>query len=197
MAVIVMAAAAVLGACSDDGGDDAGSDGTRGGDSFAGECAAGSWTSTGMVAPSQAGIGPVEPTGGGEGMAIDLLADGSFQIDFGPMEPATATFTSGEQEGVLSTSFSGVGAGTWGPEGGGQGTAEFANFATAKAIATLTLGDTVPPIFDESLQQINDNRMLEGKQVGVFTIESCDEDELVLSTPFPGGTVTITAARDE
>jgi hypothetical protein len=153
-------------------------------------CATGEWVSTSMDAPSQAGIGEITPTGGGDGMVISMRGDGTFQIDFGPMNPASATFTTGGQEGVLDTTFSGVGEGTWTAEG----PATFSDFDTVKATATLTLGDTVPPIFDETLTLLNANRMLGGQQVGVFTIADCSADELVLTTPFPGGTVTITAA---
>lgn len=154
-------------------------------------CAAGDWVSTAMDAPSQAGIGEITPTGGGDGMVIEMRGDGTFQIDFGPMSPATATFTTGSQPGELETTFSGVGEGTWTAEG----PASFADFGTVKATATLTLGETVPPIFDETLELLNANRMLNGEQVGVFDITDCTADTLVLTTPFPGGPLTITAAR--
>ena len=162
---------------------------TRGSVDTSGECAAGSWVSTSMDAPSQAGIGDITPTGGGDGMVIEMAGDGTFQIDFGPMKPTTATFITGTQEGILETTFSGVGEGTWSP----GGPATFADFDTVKGTATLTLGDTVPPIFDETLTLLNANRMLGGQQVGVFTITDCSADTLVLTSPFPGGIVTITA----
>lgn len=163
---------------------------TQGSVDTSAECAAGSWVSTSMDAPSQAGIGDITPTGGGDGMVIDMAGDGTFQIDFGPMNPTTATFVTGSQEGILETTFSGVGEGTWSP----GGPATFADFDTVKATATLTLGDTVPPIFDETLTLLNANRMLGGQQVGVFTITDCSAETLVLTSPFPGGTITITAA---
>ncbi|MEN9647140.1 MAG: hypothetical protein RL238_3809, partial [Actinomycetota bacterium] len=43
----------------------------------------------------------------------------------------------------------------------------------------------------------NANRMLGDEQVGVFAITDCTPDTLVLTTPFPGGEVVITAAPAE
>jgi hypothetical protein len=126
-------------------------------------------------------------------MDITLGADGSFQVDFGPMNPATATFESGGQQGVMSASFSGVGKGIWTVDSSGTAMASFENFATAKALVTLALGDTVPPVFDNTLADINAERMLDGQQVGVFTFTDCSADALTMTTPFPGGTVQITA----
>jgi hypothetical protein len=189
-------------ACSDDGGptaDTATTGNTVPSNSTAvdmtGQCETGHWVSTGMTAPTQAGVGDITPTGGGDGMDISFGTDGVFQIDFGPMQPSTATFVSGGQEGVLSVSFSGVGKGIWTVDPTGQAVASFENFATAKALATLTLGQTVPPIFDDTLQNINDQRMLNGERVGVFTVTDCNATGLSMTTPFPGGTVEIIAAK--
>ena len=149
-----------------------------------------------MLAPSQAAIGDVTPTGGGDGMNIDFGADGVFQIDFGPMKPATASFTKGGEEGQLSTTFSGVGKGSWEADAAGSVSGTFADLTTVTATVELTLGSTVPPIFDETLQQVNDNRMLDGKTTGTYTVTACDGDTMTLSTPFPSGTITIEAVRD-
>ena len=151
--------------------------------------------STALDAPSQAAIGDVTPVGGGDGMAISFGADNRFQIDFGPMNPATASFTTAGQQGTLSTSFKGVGAGQWTVGDGGLAVAPFEDFNTVTALVTLTLGETVPPIFEETLQQLNDNRMLDGEQVGVFTVTSCAGDQMTMASPFPGGAITITATR--
>ncbi|MEN9644075.1 MAG: hypothetical protein RL238_744, partial [Actinomycetota bacterium] len=194
LAGFVGIAVVLLGACSDDGGSADSvaptSVSTGGTVDTSAACATGNWVSTSMDAPSQAGIGEITPTGGGDGMVIEMKPDGTFQIDFGPMKPATATFTTGAKQGILETTFSGVGEGTWTPEG----PATFSDFGTVKATATLTLGETVPPIFDETLELLNANRMLGDEQVGVFAITDCTPDTLVLTTPFPGGEVVITAA---
>lgn len=186
----------VLAACSSDDGGSAGTTaaGGSGGDALR-QCVIGSWTSTSMLAPSQAAIGDVAPTGGGDGMNIDFGADGVFQIDFGPMQPATASFTKGGEQGQLSTTFSGVGKGSWEADADGGVSGVFADLTTVTAKVELTLGSTVPPIFDETLQQLNDNRMLDGKTTGTYTVTKCDGDTLSLSTPFPSGTITIDAAR--
>ena len=160
-----------------------------------GRCEVGEWVSTSLDAPSQAAIGDITPTGGGEGMDISFGVDNRFQIDFGPMTPATASFTTGGQQGTLSTSFKGVGAGTWTVDDGGLAVAPIEDFDTVTALVTLTLGETVPPIFEETLQQLNDNRMLDGELAGVFTVTSCAGDELTMASPFPGGDITISAAR--
>jgi hypothetical protein len=190
------AVAMTLVACNSDGGS-AGTTTTGAGSTSDAlrQCVIGAWTSTSMLAPSQAALGDVTPTGGGDGMRIDFGADGVFQIDFGPMQPSTATFQSGGQEGVLAVSFSGVGKGIWTVDPSGQAVASFENFATAKALATLTLGQTVPPIFDDTLQNINDQRMLNGERVGVFTVTDCNATGLSMTSPFPGGTVEIIAAK--
>ncbi|MFM2078570.1 MAG: hypothetical protein RJA49_2460 [Actinomycetota bacterium] len=158
------------------------------------KCEAGDWVSTSMDVPSQAGIGEITPTGGGDGMNITFAPDGVFQIDFGPMQPAIGTFTSGGQAASLSTTFSGVGKGTWSVDAQDVATATFADFTTAKATVVITLGQTVPPVFDETLQQLNDQRMLNGEKVGVFTVTECSADALSMTTPFPAGSITIHAA---
>jgi hypothetical protein len=159
------------------------------------KCEVGDWVSTSMDVPSQAGIGAITPAGGGDGMNITFAPDGVFQIDFGPMQPAIGTFTSGGQAASLSTTFSGVGKGTWTVDAQDAATATFDDFTTAKATVVITLGQTVPPVFDETLQQLNDDRMLNGEKVGVFTITACSADALSMTTPFPAGSITIHAAR--
>lgn len=175
-----------LAACS------GGRDGTSGGSD---RCEVGRWTSTGLKAPSQAGVGDVVATGGGDGMRIDLAAEGGFQIDFGPMAPATGTFDSAGTEGIISTGFAGVGSGSWQQNEAGALVATFADFSTVTATVTLTLGETVPPVFDETFEKINRDRMLDGLQTGVFTVTSCVDGSLELTMPFPGGDVVILAAR--
>jgi hypothetical protein len=160
-----------------------------------GRCEVGEWVSTSLEAPSQAAIGDITPTGGGDGMDITFGPDNRFQIDFGPMNPATASFTTADQEGTLSTSFKGVGEGQWTVADDGLAVAPIEDFDTVTALVTLTLGETVPPIFDETLQQLNDNRMLDDELAGVFTVTSCEGDQLTMASPFPGGDITITAAR--
>jgi hypothetical protein len=160
-----------------------------------GACETGKWVSTGMTFPGQAAITAITPTGGGDGMNIAFEADGTFQIDFGPMNPATASFDSAGSPGTMSATFSGVGKGIWTIDSEGVAMASFEDFTTAKALVTLTLGETVPPIFENTLQDINDQRMLGGERVGVFTLTDCTPDALTLTTPFPGGTVEITAAK--
>jgi hypothetical protein len=198
--VLVVPVVVLAAACSDDGGTPDTSTtsppSTTGSTvDMAGDCHAGDWVSTGMTFPGQAAITDITPTGGGDGMNIELAADGTFQIDFGPMNPATATFDSAGAQGIMSTSFSGVGKGIWTVDTDGVAMASFEDFTTAKALVTLTLGDTVPPIFDNTLQEINDDRMLGGERVGVFTFTACTPDSLTMTTPFPAGTVEITAAR--
>jgi hypothetical protein len=51
-------------------------------------------------------------------------------------------------------------------------------------------------VFDETLQELNDNRMLGGETTGTYTVTACEGDTMTLSTPFPSGTVTIEAARN-
>ena len=197
--VLMIPVVLLAAACSDDGGtpgDTVAPSSTVGSTvDMTGECQTGTWVSTGMTFPGQAAITEITPTGGGDGMDIELGADGSFQIDFGPMNPATASFDSSGNPGVMSASFSGVGKGIWTVDADGVAMASFEDFTTAKALVTLTLGDTVPPVFDSTLQDINDDRMLGGERVGVFTLTDCTPDSLTMTTPFPGGTVEITAAR--
>ena len=38
-------------------------------------------------------------------------------------------------------------------------------------------------------------RMLDDELAGVFTVTSCEGDQLTMASPFPGGDITITAAR--
>ncbi len=155
-------------------------------------CELGNWASASMDAPSQAGVGDLTSTVGGDGMMITLGADGLFQIDFGPMKPTTGTFVSGGQPASLDTTFSGVGKGTW-KSNGDTATASFDDFTTVTTTVTITLGETVPPVFDETLQQLNDDRMLNGEKAGVFTISGCTATTLTLTTPYPGGAIVIHA----
>ncbi|MBI4934130.1 MAG: hypothetical protein HY828_09645 [Actinobacteria bacterium] len=197
--VLVVPVVLLAASCSDDGGTSAdtlaSSSTTASTVDMSGECETGTWVSTGMTFPGQAAITVITPTGGGDGMDIDINADGTFQIDFGPMNPATASFDSAGSPGTMSASFSGVGKGIWTVDAEGARMASFENFNTAKALVTLTLGETVPPIFDNTLQDINDDRMLDGQRVGVFTFTECTQDTLTMTTPFPAGTVEIIAAR--
>jgi hypothetical protein len=147
-----------------------------------------------MVAPAQAGIVDAKPTGGGDGAAITFAADGTFLVDFGRMHPTAASFTTNGQAAVLAVQFSGVGKGAWTP-GASTVTASFADLATVHATATITLGATVPPIFDSSWQQVDQDLMLGGAHMGVFTVSSCDGTALVMTMPFPNGTLTVTAVR--
>lgn len=190
------AAVLVLAACSSDDGGATGTTAAGGsGNDALRQCVIGSWTSTSMLAPSQAALGDVAPTGGGDGMNIDFGADGVFQIDFGPMNPATASFTKAGQQGELSTTFSGVGKGSWEADASGGVSGVFADLTTVKATVQFTLGSTEPPVFDETLQQLNDNRMLDGKTTGTYTVTKCDGDTMTMTSPFPSGTITIEAAR--
>jgi hypothetical protein len=188
--VVVGALVAVLASCSS--GDGGGAAGTTGAGSPA--CEVGSWVSSSIDAPAQAGIGDVAPVGGGDGIAIEIGADGVFQVDFGPMKPATGSFQSGGQTATLATTFSGVGKGTWKSDGTDV-SATFDDFTTVRTMVTITLGDTVPPVFDETLQQLNDDRMLGGQQAGVFSITDCATDSLTLTTPYPNGSVVVHAVR--
>ena len=186
----------LLASCSSDDAPPASADPTVPGTAvdLSAKCESGDWVSTSMDVPSQAGIGEITPTGGGDGMNITFAPDGVFQIDFGPMQPAIGTFTSGGQAASLSTTFSGVGKGTWSVDAQDVATATFDDFTTAKATVVITLGQTVPPVFDETLQQLNDDRMLNGDKVGVFTVTECSADALSMTTPFPAGSITIHAA---
>jgi hypothetical protein len=147
-----------------------------------------------MVAPPQAGIVDATPTGGGAGAAITFAADGTFLVDFGRMKATAATFTSNGQAGVSAVLFSGVGKGVW-TVSATPVTASFADLSTVHALATLTLGPTVPPIFDSSWQQIDQDLMLGTAHMGAFTVTSCDASALVMTMPFPNGTLTVTAIR--
>jgi hypothetical protein len=157
-------------------------------------CEQGRWVSSGMVAPGQAGIVDAKPTGGGSGAAITFSADGTFLVDFGRMKPTAATFTSNGQPGVLAVQFSGVGKGVW-TSTAAPVTASFVDLNTVHALATIALGPTVPPIFDASWQQVDQDLMLGHAHMGVFTVSSCDASALVLTMPFPNGTLTVTALR--
>jgi hypothetical protein len=157
-------------------------------------CEQGRWTSSGMVAPPQAGIVDAKPTGGGSGAAITFAADGTFTVDFGRMKPTSATFTSNGQPAVLAVQFAGVGKGVWTPKATPV-TASFADLTAVHATATITLGPTVPPIFDASWQQVDEDMMLGSAHMGVFTLSSCDTSALVMTMPFPNGTLTVTAIR--
>jgi hypothetical protein len=157
-------------------------------------CEQGKWVSSGMVAPAQAGIVDAKATGGGDGAAITFAADGTFLVDFGRMKPTAASFTTNGQPAVLAVQFSGVGKGVW-KAASTPVTASFADLTTVHATATITLGATVPPIFDASWQQVDQDLMLGGAHMGVFTVSSCDSSTLVMSMPFPNGTLTATARR--
>jgi len=157
-------------------------------------CEQGRWTSSGMVAPAQAGIVDAKPTGGGSGAAISFAADGTFLIDFGRMKPTAATFTTNGQPAVLAVQFSGVGKGVW-TATSTPVTASFADLTTVHATATITLGPTVPPIFDASWQQVDQDMMLGAAHMGVFTVSTCDSSALVMTMPFPNGTLTVAAIR--
>ena len=147
-----------------------------------------------MVAPAQAGITDAKPTGGGSGAAITFGADGTFQIDFGRMKATAASFTTNGQPAVLAVQFSGVGKGVWKPTATPV-TASFADLTTVHASATITLGPTVPPIFDADWQQVDTDMMLGDQHMGTFTVTSCDNSALVMTMPFPNGTLTVTAIR--
>ncbi len=173
------------------------STGTSGGgqDTSAGNqqaCEVGNWASASMEAPSQAGVGELTSIVGGDGMMITIGSDGLFQIDFGPMKPTTGTFVSGGQPASLDTTFAGVGKGTW-KSNGDTATASFDDFTTVTTTVTITLGQTVPPVFDETLQQLNNDRMLNGEQTGVFALSDCTATTLTLTTPYPGGSIVIHA----
>ena len=84
--------------------------------------------------------------------------------------------------------------GSWSSGTQGALVASFDDTSTVTATVTLTLGDTVPPVFDESLEKINRDRMLDGRRAGVFTATSCAQGRLELTMPFPGGDVVILAA---
>ena len=95
----------------------------------------------------------------------------SFQIDFGPMNPATATFESGGQQGVMSATFQRCRQGHRG-RSTPSGTAMAVVRRTSpppRPLVTLTLGDTVPPgLRQHAAADINAERMLDGQQVGVL-----------------------------
>lgn len=197
---VLVPLAVLASACSDDGSEASGSTEAAQGTvastlDLTGECETGSWVSTDVTFPAQAAIPEITPTGGGDGMDIEFGADGAFQIDFGPMSEASSTFDSGGAQGLMSLRFSGVGKGVWTVDADGLAMASFDDFTTAKALVTMTLGETVPPIMDTTFQEINDNRMIGGGRVGVFTVTGCTADSLTMTTPFPGGDVTITAAK--
>jgi hypothetical protein len=166
------------------------------GEGSSSQCEVGGWTSRSMVVPPQAAIGDIAQTGGGDGIAISFDADHRFLMDFGPMRPATASFSTAGQEGTLTVGFRGVGEGTWSADAKGAVTGTFASFETASASAMLTLGVTQPPIFNLTLQQLNDQMMIGGQKIGVFTVSSCKNNHMTLSTPFPSGTLSIEAVRN-
>ena len=68
-------------------------------------CEQGNWVSTSMLAPTQAGVSTVTPTGGGDGIVFQFKPGGTFQADFGPMKPATGSFASGNQTATQQTSM--------------------------------------------------------------------------------------------
>ncbi len=158
-------------------------------------CEVGEWVSTSMVVPTQAALGAVVPTGGGDGIAIRLDPDGGFLADFGPMQPALSSFESGGQIGALSVRWSGVGSGHWSVDDAGHIFATVDDLGTVRAAASFTLGTTAPPIFDATLQELGESMMLDDTGLGVFTVTDCTQTSLRMTTPFPGGTVTIDADR--
>ncbi len=197
IAPLILGLLLVSTSCSSDGGGEGGdttATGSTAGNDALRQCVIGNWTSTSMDAPGQAAL-DVTPVGGGDGMAIQFGADGVFQIDFGPMNPTTASFTKAGEQGTLSTRYSGVGKGSWEADASGGVSGTFADLTTVKATVEITLGSTVPPVFDETLQQLNDNRMLNGETTGTYTVTSCQGDTMTMTTPFPSGTVTIEAKR--
>jgi hypothetical protein len=159
------------------------------------QCEVGKWSSRTMTIPSQAGIGDVQQLGGGDGIAITLTADHSALFDFGPMRPATASFSKAGQAGTLAVTMSGVISGAWAADPKGVVTVTPADFGTARASATLTLGVTQPPIFDLTLKELNAQMMTGGQQVGVFTVSECKNNSMTMTSPFPNGDITVTAVR--
>ena len=155
----------------------------------------GRWTSRTITIPSQAGIGDVRQLGGGDGIAITLKDDHSALFDFGPMHPATASFGKSGQTGTLAVTMSGVTSGTWAVDPKGVVVVTPADFGTARASATLTLGATQPPIFDLTLQELNAQMMTGGRQLGVFTVSECKNNAMTVTSPFPNGDITVTAVR--
>lgn len=148
-----------------------------------------------MTAPAQAALSSVTPTGGGEGMDITFGADNVFQIDFGPMQPSTATFETAGQQGTLATTLSGVEKGTWSLDDQSRVVGTSDDLTTASAKVEITLGETVPPVFEGTFQFLNENRMLGDELIGVFTVTACEGDTLTMSSPFPGGEIVIDAKR--
>jgi hypothetical protein len=148
-----------------------------------------------MTAPTQAGLGEVTPAGGGDGMRIAFGENQEFQIDFGPMQPSTATFDKAGQQGTLATTLAGVEKGTWTVDGQSKVVGTTDDLTTATAKVEITLGETVPPVFEGTFQYLNENRMLGDEKVGVFTVTACQGDTLTMSTPFPGGELVIDATR--
>jgi hypothetical protein len=158
-------------------------------------CEVGKWTSRTVTIPSQAGIGDVQQLGGGDGIAITLKDDHTSLLDFGPMQPSTASFGTGAKAGTLSVTMSGVSQGAWALDPKGAAVITPGDFGTARASATLTLGVTQPPIFDLTLQELNAQMMTGGQQVGVFTVSECKNNSMTMVSPFPNGEITVTAVR--
>ncbi len=177
----------LLGGCSSGHGTSGPAPGER--------CEQGNWLSTKMVAPPQAGISGSTPTGGGDGAAISLAADSTFFVNFSEMRAATASFKTGGQAAVLSVMFAGIGKGQWKADPSGTVSASFTDLTTARAMATITLGTTEPPIFDSTLQQIDDQMMLGNAHMGIFKVARCAGSAMTMTTDFPGGTLTIDAKR--
>ncbi|MEI8239881.1 MAG: hypothetical protein WCI22_10695, partial [Actinomycetota bacterium] len=128
-------------------------------------------------------------------IAITVRADHTALMDFGPMKPATASFGKAGQPGTLSVKLSGVGSGAWAPDPKGVVVITFADFATARASATLTLGVTQPPVFDLTLKELNAQMMTGGQEIGVFVVNECKNNSMTMSSPFPNGEITLTAVR--
>ena len=74
--VLMIPVVLLAAACSDDGGtpgDTVAPSSTVGSTvDMTGECQTGTWVSTGMTFPGQAAITEITPTGGGDGMDIEL-----------------------------------------------------------------------------------------------------------------------------
>lgn len=171
------------------------SDGATGSTDSSARCEVGSWRSTLVTVPAQANIDQYVPGAGGNGIDIRFGADGSFFVDFGPMQPATGTFVISGQTGTLAAVWKGVGEGTWTADDAGAVSASFADLTTASASASLTLGTTTPPLFDYTLQRITDDMLFGDDRMGDHAVTECTGDRLVMSTPYPGGTAVVEAER--
>jgi hypothetical protein len=188
--MLVVTVTVVAGCGSSSNRDDNG----NGGDEV---CEVDDWVSTSMTVPAQAGLSGVTPTGGGDGIALSFRPDGTFLADFGPMQPALSSFESAGQTGELAVAWGGVGSGRWSADDSGVVSATIDDLSTVRAAASFTLGVTTPPIFDATLEQLGTSMMLDATGLGVLTVTGCTQEQLTLSTPFPGGDVVIQAERSD